>query len=185
MTTLMQKMRAAKATLDNERALSVEKRLDRIRKRYNQACKLAGYVPEKCAWASRQSDLAEMEIRLVTADGPDETIDRDLARLYLNDDADEGPAFTASLDEARNFVWANLPGFFVSSGLCALTGHASLGPDYNGPEGERLREEWPMADSYGVWDEDLAPGDGTHRECYAILACAVRVLAHRHEATKP
>ncbi|MCJ2084197.1 hypothetical protein [Methylobacterium sp. J-090] len=93
------------------------------------------------------------------------------------------PAYTASLDEARKFVALALPGFYVTSGLCALTGHASLGPDYNGPDGERLRTEWPPEETPCCCDEDLAPGDGVHRECRAILAAAVRALAHRRKAT--
>ena len=54
-----------------------------------------------------------------------------------------------------------------------------MGADYNGPDGERLRREWPIDRTPCDWSEDLAPSDGPHRECMAILACAVRALAHK------
>ena len=51
------------------------------------------------------------------------------------------PNLTGSITAARELIAQVLPDFWVTSGLCALTGHASIGPDYNGPAGARLRAE--------------------------------------------
>ncbi|MHC2090045.1 hypothetical protein [Methylobacterium sp. CM6244] len=72
-----------------------------------------------------------------------------------------------------------LPDFWMSSGLCSMTGHASIGPDYNGPAGERLRAEWPEADFHSGFHADIAPGDGPHRECFAILSCMLQAMLAR------
>ncbi len=47
------------------------------------------------------------------------------------------------LESARDFVRQALPGFYVVSGSCGATGHASVGPDYDGPDGERLLRNGP------------------------------------------
>lgn len=82
------------------------------------------------------------------------------------------PAFTASVDAARALVKRSLPDWWVTSGLCSLSGHASIGPDYNGSAAERLKAEFPPeCFDHGGFDADLGPGDGPHRECLAIIAC--------------
>ena len=120
--------------------------------------------------------LRELHIVLTEEiDGPDREVDLALFRLITpNVEPHEAHFLTYRIEAARAFVDVMLPGFWVSSGLCALTGHASLGPDYNGPHGERLRREWPLDTTPDDWSEDLAPGDGTHREAIAIMACAIR-----------
>ncbi|MBK3396700.1 MULTISPECIES: hypothetical protein [Methylobacterium] len=94
------------------------------------------------------------------------------------------PPYTTALEPARAFVRQALPGFYVVSGTCARTGHASIGPDYDGPDGERLAREWPpdgIAET--GWHEELPHRDGPHRECRAILAAAVRALSHQNDRT--
>jgi hypothetical protein len=89
--------------------------------------------------------------------------------------------YSTSVDKARALAAKLLPDFWMSSGLCSLTGHASIGPDYNGPAGDRLRSEWPEADFHSGFDADLKPGDGPHRECYAILSCMLQGLLAKEE----
>lgn len=134
-------------------------------------------------------NLARIHASLTDGEGPGSWRDWNLACLHASA-LGTGPhtservtlPYTTSLDAARQFVRDVLPGFWVSSGLCDLTGHASLGPDYNGAAGERLHREWPLdiPGARETWTEDLAPGDGIHRECRAILACAVKALAYRN-----
>lgn len=146
--------------------------------------------PEAVRLACRRSDLRRLELALVEPEGADIVLDALLELMAEGGCVQDPkalpetvPAYTASLDAARGFAARTLPGFFVASGLCGLTGHASLGPDYRGPEGERLRVEWPEDETPCDWSEDLAPGDGIPRECRAILACAVRALAFQMERT--
>lgn len=87
------------------------------------------------------------------------------------------PHITSSLDAAVWLVSQALPGWWISGGLCALTGHASAGPDYNGPRRMALMEEWPPdIHDHGNYNADLAPGDGWHRVCYAMLDCMLQAL---------
>lgn len=69
-----------------------------------------------------------------------------------------------------------LPGFWYSSGLCALSGHASIGPDYNG----HPLAEWPEDPCDAGWHEDLG-GDGDHRQCLALLSCLVQALIYKRD----
>ncbi|MGY6285487.1 hypothetical protein ACXIT0_21700 [Methylorubrum extorquens] len=137
--------------------------------------------------ACRRADLRRVELSLVDGGGPDPALDAYMELILRSTplsvyDAPDSPAsYTGSLDSARAFVSKALPGFWVSSGLSALTGYASLGPDYNGPGRERLFREWPEAECPCDWSEDLAPGDGIGRECRAILTAAVRALSHLHD----
>lgn len=89
------------------------------------------------------------------------------------------PRYTSFLDAARSLVREVLPGFFMTSGLCYLSSHASIGPDYNGPHGERLRREWPPEKFHQGFDADLTPGDSPHRECLAVIHCVLRALLAR------
>jgi hypothetical protein len=129
----------------------------------------------------RRARLASVSLSIAYADGPDVELDRMIAGLVGNETSHDTMPYTASLDAARSFVSEALPGFWVSSGICGLTGHCSLGPDYNGPDGARLAIEWPIGECPEEWSDDLAPGDSRHRECFAILSCAVQALTNRHE----
>ena len=81
---------------------------------------------------------------------------------------EEIPCFTTDLQAARSLV---PPDWFFTVGLCALTGHTTIGPDYNGPAGERLYRDFPQAQwHYGI-SYDLPPGGDDHRACMA-LCCA-------------
>ncbi|CAM2932356.1 hypothetical protein JHFBIEKO_2327 [Methylobacterium mesophilicum] len=127
------------------------------------------------------SNLALLSLRVRHADNPDAQLDRMIAVLVDGHRPAPAMPYTASLDAARSFVAEALPGFWVRSGFSELTGFCSLGPDYAGSEGPRLAVEWPYGDCPDEWTEDLAPGDGPHRECYAILSCALQALAYRHK----
>jgi hypothetical protein len=81
-----------------------------------------------------------------------------------------------SIDAAVSVLNRVLPGWWHTAGLCSLTGHASIGPDYNGPDGERLRREFPPERFDAGFDADLAPGDGTARLCQALMNCLVQAL---------
>lgn len=186
-TSRMDVVRAQRAARDVERASPAA---ERIRSLWEGYALDLGEIDLAPGWEARHARLnrrhrlAVLLVLLGEPDGPDRDLGVALDRLLgLTRPPDEAPPYTASLDAARAFVAAALPGFWVSSGLCGLTGHASLGPDYNGRAGERLHREWPLDVEGAVetWDEDLAPGDGLHRECRAILACAVRALAYQHE----
>lgn len=187
MATRMETIRAERARLEADREGTADERLSRLNARFRVACTGAhANVLALC----RLQKLRELEIHLTTIAEPATWLDWELACILAralgngpHTSAQVTPPFTRSLESARAFVTGTLPGFWVSSGLCALTGHASLGADYNGPDAERLRWEWPLDVEGAVetWDEDLAPGDGPHRECMAILACAVRALAYRLE----
>lgn len=131
--------------------------------------------------AMRRARLASVRLSIAYADGPDAEMDRMIAALIRNETSNDTPPYTASLDAARSFVSEALPGFWVSSGICGLTGHCSIGPDYYGPQGLRLLIEWPSGECPESWSDDLAPGDAPHRECYAILSCAVQALINRQE----
>ncbi|KQO89451.1 hypothetical protein [Methylorubrum sp. SL192] len=178
-------IRAERAALEADRSGTSMQRLSRVNAWYRVAC--TG-VDADVAKLSQELKLRVLEVHLTTLAEPATWVDWKLACLLAQAQGtgphtsdQPTPPFTRSLEAARSFVSGALPGFWVSSGLCALTGHASLGADYNGPDGERLHREWPLdiAGSRETWDEDLAPGDGPHRECMAILACAVRALAHK------
>ena len=162
-------------------------RLSRVNAWYRVACTA---INADVPMLGRILKLRVLEVHLTTLAEPATWVDWELSCILahalgkgLHTSAHATPAFTASLDAARSFVAGTLPGFWVSSGLCALTGDASLGPDYNGPEGRRLHREWPLniEGAQETWDEDLAPGDGPHRECMATLACAVRALVYQLE----
>ena len=118
--------------------------------------------------------------RLAEAMGPDRELDRDLhVALGLSMDTTVHcgvllNAYTASLDAAVALVERVLPGWWQSSGLCSLTGHASIGPDYNGPDADRLRREWPEERFHEGFHADLKPGDGRHRQCFALLHCLLQ-----------
>lgn len=183
MATRMDIIRAERAALEADREGTPEERLSRLNARFRVAC--TG-VDANVRVLCRVQKLRELEVHLTTLAEPATWVDWELACILAqaqgtgpHTSAYITPRFTGSLEAARAFVAGTLPGFWVSSGLCALTGHASLGADYNGHDGERLHREWPTDRTPCEWSEDLAPGDGPHRECMAILASAVRALAHK------
>lgn len=93
--------------------------------------------------------------------------------------------YTGEVSSARALSAAVLPNFWISSGLCSLSGHASTGPDYNGPAGDTLRATWPEERFHAGFHSDLGPGDGAHREAYAILDVTLQALiAQAQEAPR-
>jgi hypothetical protein len=79
--------------------------------------------------------------------------------------------YHSSISETQALVERFLPGFWYSSGVCKLSGHASIGPDFNGyPE---LKTVWPEQPS--DFSEDLAPGS-QEAQCFALLSCLVQAL---------
>ena len=191
MASLTETRRAQRTRLEADRKGTADERMSRLNSRYRVACTS---VDANVTALGKILRLRELEIHLTTMASPTgwpaSHVEWELAcilsqALGFGPHTSERvtPKFTGSLEAARSFVAGTLPGFWVSSGLCALSGHASIGADYNGPDGERLRREWPLDVEGAVetWDEDLGPGDGPHRECMAILACAVRALAYRLE----
>lgn len=107
--------------------------------------------------AMRRARLDSIRLSIAYADGPDGELDQMIAVLITNESASSAMPYTFSLDAARSFVSEALPGFWVSSGICGLTGHCNLGPDYCGPEGARLSIEWPIGECAEEWSADLAP----------------------------
>ena len=81
-----------------------------------------------------------------------------------------------SIDAAFALSTETLPGWWLSTCLCFLSGDASFGPDYNGPHGERLHREFPSEIYDGGFHADLRPGDGPHRCCLAILHVLLQAL---------
>lgn len=82
--------------------------------------------------------------------------------------------FTTSIAAARSLTHRVFPDWWVTSGLCNLSGHASIGPDYNGPARERLLREFPVERFDGKFDCDLHPGGEIGSECRAILSCILQ-----------
>jgi len=136
--------------------------------------------------------LRELLERVKAAEGPDRRLDTHLhlfmihgVKPYAGMAASlDVHTYTLSVDAALWLVGHALPDWWVTSGLCSLSGHASIGPDYNGPAAERLKAEFPPDRfDHGGFDADLSPGDGPHRQCYAILACLLQALLTIQEAS--
>ncbi|MEN6545673.1 MAG: hypothetical protein ABFE07_06485 [Armatimonadia bacterium] len=92
------------------------------------------------------------------------------------------PPYTSSIDACVALIEKVLPGWWWSTGRCALTGDASIGPDYNGPDRERLFREFPVERFDGGIHADLPPGDGPHRCCYALLHVLLSALIAKKES---
>jgi hypothetical protein len=123
--------------------------------------------------------------RVKAAEGPDRRLDTHLHLFMIHGvkpyagmaASPDVHTYTRSVDAALWLVGRALPGWWVTSGLCSLSGHASIGPDYNCPAAERLKAEFPPEQfDHGGFDADLSPGDGPHRQCYAILAALLTAL---------
>lgn len=82
--------------------------------------------------------------------------------------------FTTSIAAARSLAQRVFPDWWITSGLCDLSGHASMGPDYNGPARERLLAEFPVERFDGKFDCDLHPGGDPGAECRAVLSCVLQ-----------
>lgn len=122
-------------------------------------------------------ELPELLQRIERADGPDLGIEMDLRKLEPSPYEGMMPRhYTAELEAATGLISRVLPNWFWTCGLCNLTGHASIGADYNGPARERLFREFPVETFDDGFHADLAPGNGIHRVCYALLSCMVQVL---------
>jgi hypothetical protein len=66
--------------------------------------------------------------------------------------------------------------WFWTIGECDLSGHVTIGPDYNGPEGECLKKQWPVDIWHGGINFDLR--DGLNRVERALVAAnIVRIAA--------
>ncbi|TNC14866.1 hypothetical protein FF100_04620 [Methylobacterium terricola] len=135
---------------------------------------------------SRADELRALLARVEEAEGGDLMLEADLLALLGGPIHDWpkrwlGLGFhpTLRVDEARDLIRRVLPDWWASSGLCSLTGHASIGPDYNGPAAERLKAEWPEERFHEGFHADLKPGDGPHRECLALIAALLSALLAR------
>lgn len=81
---------------------------------------------------------------------------------------------TRSLSDARALTRRAFPGWWIHSGLCDLSGNASIGPDFDGPARERLLLEFPPERFEAGFDSDLRPGGDETCECRAILSCLLQ-----------
>lgn len=140
-----------------------------------------------------QDSLADLIARLEAATGPDRELDAHVCRVLFHGQLTtikpgwysnashvhiEAPRITADIRAAWFLVEQVLPGWWITCGLCTVTGHASIGPDYLGPHRERLLREFPQdIFDHGGFDADLSPGDGIHRTCFAIIHCLLQALA--------
>lgn len=134
-------LREAKARRRGERETPAINRTRHIQQRYPDDCVVGfgGEDQEACLdRAARRHRLAILLVLLEQPDGPDRDLDVALdvvldVVLGLKQPRAEAPAYTASLDAARAFVAAALPGFWVSSALCGLTGPRPWGRTTTAP----------------------------------------------------
>ncbi len=93
------------------------------------------------------------------------------------------PPYTTALESAVTSSGRRCPA--STSSAVPAAPPACLGrPGLRRPEGARLLREWaPDGVAEVGWHEELPHTDGPHREPRAILACAVRALAHANERT--
>ena len=112
---------------------------------------------------------------------PSRKLDRELhVALGRDKTSRKIPQYTSSNDAIDKLMAEALPGFWETSGLCVLTGHASLGADYNGPHAELQQSAWPEAEFGDGFHADLGPeGGGDHRKCLARLHCILQALIAR------
>jgi hypothetical protein len=84
--------------------------------------------------------------------------------------------YHSSISETQALVERFLPGFWYTSGVCKLSGHASIGPDFNSyPE---LKAQWPENVYHSGFSEDLQPGS-QEAQCLALLSCIVQALIEK------
>jgi hypothetical protein len=78
--------------------------------------------------------------------------------------------YISDLTETVRLLERTLPGWWWRCGSCSVSGDADIGPDYNGPEGERLKAQFPPEHfDDGRFTVDLKPGDGMRQVCHALL----------------
>lgn len=82
-----------------------------------------------------------------------------------------------AIDGLKDLHWAvaalrhAMPGWWFSVGLCALSGDASIGPDFRAPNAPSKA----IIDKYDAgFHADLQPGDGLRRMARALLHCIVQ-----------
>lgn len=122
-------------------------------------------------------DIATLEallVRLEDASSDDVSLGHDILRALTGGTLWDDLLPTGRLVDAIQLLQETLPAWWWTVGLCGLTGHASIGPDYNGPQGDWLRKVFPEEIFDGGFDADLAPGDGIGRVCRALLHCVVQ-----------
>lgn len=77
------------------------------------------------------------------------------------------------LADARELVREALPGYWMTTGLCSLSGHASIGPLV------------PAEGEPSSYDEDIHPGEGSatvNDTCTALLRCLIEATLARLRA---
>lgn len=138
--------------------------------------------------ANRWTELAE---RLEKATGPDRELDYRIlmgvhktdGRGYLWDPHGADHRFTSSIDATVALIHEQLPGWWWKTGLCYLSGDATLGPDYNDPlHSERLFRQFPQRetreDSFPEdFDVDLRPGRTVERAAIALCIAFCQAMA--------
>lgn len=91
----------------------------------------------------------------------------------------------ASLLDAKAWTDAALmlvpPHWWWTCGNCELSGHVTIGPDYNGSHGDELKRAWPEEIWHEGIDADVRSGSGIDRVCRAICIAALKA---RKEADK-
>jgi len=79
--------------------------------------------------------------------------------------------YTSSIDAIRDLICVTLPGFWHTSGECALTGHATIGPDYNGPRGATLKANWPEDQFHDGFSSDICDGERRQERALCTAFC--------------
>lgn len=80
--------------------------------------------------------------------------------------------YTSDLSAAASMIPED---FFFTCGRCALSGHVTIGPDYNGPHRKRLLREWPEGAFIDGFSADLDPGGSVERVCHAICYAVIEM----------
>lgn len=87
--------------------------------------------------------------------------------------------YCSDIIDALTFVGGWLPNWWWTAGRCDLTGHASIGPDYNSKKDgvrELLLAKFPIDQFHKGFDADLAPGGSDFRVACALMHCALQAL---------
>lgn len=136
--------------------------------------------------ASKREELEAILERVRVLEGPCREIDACLGKVLGDPLLTWGPfeycPYTACRDGVDYLFEKYFPGWWWSGGSCALTGHASCGPDYNDPKHrERLFREWPEGRFDDGLHEDLTAGSGRTRATRALLCVFLQALIAREE----
>lgn len=118
--------------------------------------------------------------KLEEANNPSKKLDREIHDALGLLHRKGVPHYTTSNDVLDKLMSESLPGFWETSGLCRVTGHASIGPSYQGPHAELNEAAWPEVEFGNGFHADLGPeGGGYHRKCFARLSCIFQALVAR------